>query len=121
MHRVGRLPVEFGLSAFHFVEKARNASDWQLQFLESPIVPSSQGPGLLRRHPSHTSYSTDAGMVGNRLGPEKVRFSGQFLHVAQARQIVPDLSLALVRRCLGAGAPDVDRRLTEALRQAGLE
>ena len=39
----------------------------------------------------------------------------------QARKVKPDLSLALARRCLGAMAPDVDRRLSEGLNQAGLE
>ena len=33
----------------------------------------------------------------------------------------PELSLALVRRSLGAMAPEVDRRFADALRQAGVE
>ena len=41
--------------------------------------------------------------------------------IRQARRVQPDLSIALVRRSLSAMAPDVDRRLTESLRRAGLE
>jgi serine/threonine-protein kinase len=40
--------------------------------------------------------------------------------VRQAQQFVPDLSAAIVRRCLGAMAPEVDRRITTALRESGL-
>lgn len=41
--------------------------------------------------------------------------------IRQARQVQPALSLALIRRSLGAMATDVDRRMVEALRQAGVE
>ena len=41
--------------------------------------------------------------------------------IRQARQVQPALSLALVRRGLGAMAADVDRRMAAALQQAGLE
>ncbi len=41
--------------------------------------------------------------------------------IRNARQVHPGLSLALARQALGAMAPDVERRFTEALRQAGLE
>jgi len=41
--------------------------------------------------------------------------------IRDARQVHPGLSLALARQALGAMAPDVERRFTEALRQAGLE
>ena len=41
--------------------------------------------------------------------------------IRQARQVQPELSLALVRRGLGAMAADVDRRMAAAWGQAGLE
>ncbi len=41
--------------------------------------------------------------------------------IRQARQVQPALSLALVRRGLGAMATDVDRRMAAALREAGVE
>jgi hypothetical protein len=41
--------------------------------------------------------------------------------IRQARQVQPELSLALIRRGLGAMAPDVDLRMAAALGQAGLE
>jgi tetratricopeptide (TPR) repeat protein len=41
--------------------------------------------------------------------------------IRQARQVQPALSLALVRRSLGAMAADVDRRMAAALREAGVE
>jgi TolB-like protein/Tfp pilus assembly protein PilF len=41
--------------------------------------------------------------------------------VREGRAVQPNLSLALALRCLGEMAPDVDRRFTDALRQAGLE
>jgi TolB-like protein/predicted Ser/Thr protein kinase len=41
--------------------------------------------------------------------------------IRQARQVQPTLSLALVRRSLGAMATDVDRRMAAALREAGVE
>ena len=41
--------------------------------------------------------------------------------IQEARQLVPEVSLAMVRRVLGAMAPDVDRRMMGALQQAGLE
>jgi eukaryotic-like serine/threonine-protein kinase len=41
--------------------------------------------------------------------------------IRQARLVQPELSLALVRRGLGAMATDVDRRMAAAWRQAGLE
>ena len=40
--------------------------------------------------------------------------------IQEARRLVPDLSLAMVRRVLGAMGPDVDRRMMGALQQAGL-
>lgn len=39
----------------------------------------------------------------------------------QARGLQPDLSFALVHRGVGGMAPDVDRRMSAALRKAGLE
>jgi TolB-like protein/class 3 adenylate cyclase/Tfp pilus assembly protein PilF len=39
----------------------------------------------------------------------------------QARGVQPDLSFVLVHRALGGMAPDVDRRMSAALRTAGLE
>jgi tetratricopeptide (TPR) repeat protein len=41
--------------------------------------------------------------------------------IRDARRLVPEVSLAMVRRVLGAMAPDVDRRMMGALQQAGLE
>ena len=41
--------------------------------------------------------------------------------IEDARRLVPGLSLAMVRRVLGAMGPDVDRRMMGALQQAGLE
>jgi serine/threonine protein kinase/tetratricopeptide (TPR) repeat protein len=41
--------------------------------------------------------------------------------VRQARQVQPELSLQLFRTGLGAIAPDVERRMTAALAQAGME
>ena len=41
--------------------------------------------------------------------------------IREARRLVPEVSLAMVRRVFGAMAPDVDRRMMGALRQAGLE
>ena len=41
--------------------------------------------------------------------------------IREAHRLVPELSLAMVRRVLGAMAPDVDRRMMGALQRAGLE
>jgi TolB-like protein len=41
--------------------------------------------------------------------------------IREARQLLPELSLAMVRRVLGAMGPDVDRRMMGALQEAGLE
>jgi len=41
--------------------------------------------------------------------------------VQQARRIQPDVSLALALQGTGALAPDVERRFSASLRQAGLE
>lgn len=41
--------------------------------------------------------------------------------IRQARQVQPALSMALIRRSLGAMATDVDRRMAAALREAGVE
>jgi hypothetical protein len=41
--------------------------------------------------------------------------------IRQARGVQPDLSFALAHRGFGAMAPDVDQRISAALRQAGLE
>ena len=41
--------------------------------------------------------------------------------IRQARVVQPDRSFALAHRGLGAMAPDVDRRISAALRKAGLE
>jgi TolB-like protein len=41
--------------------------------------------------------------------------------IHEARQLVPEVSLEMVRRVLGAMGPDVDRRMMGALREAGLE
>jgi serine/threonine protein kinase len=41
--------------------------------------------------------------------------------IREAHGLVPELSLAMVRRVLGAMAPDVDRRMMGALQRAGLE
>jgi hypothetical protein len=44
----------------------------------------------------------------------------RFVTMERARRLVPEVSLAMVRRVLGAMAPDVDRRMMGALQQAGL-
>ena len=54
----------------------------------------------------------------NAVGLGQLDAAGEF--VRQARQVRPELSLALVRRSLGAMAPDVDRRMAEALLRAGV-
>jgi hypothetical protein len=41
--------------------------------------------------------------------------------IRQARAIQSELSIAHVRMALGALAPEVDRRMTDALRQAGVQ
>ena len=41
--------------------------------------------------------------------------------VRQAREVQPDLSFESAHRALGGMAPDVDRRMSAALRKAGLE
>ncbi|NNF05556.1 MAG: hypothetical protein HKN21_02230 [Candidatus Eisenbacteria bacterium] len=41
--------------------------------------------------------------------------------IDEARRLVPDVSLEMVRRVLGAMGPDVDRNMMGALSQAGLE
>jgi len=41
--------------------------------------------------------------------------------IREARQVKPQLSFELARKCLGAMAPDVERRFTDALHQAGLQ
>lgn len=41
--------------------------------------------------------------------------------IRQARQVQPALSMALIRRSLGAMATDVDRRMAAALGEAGVE
>jgi hypothetical protein len=40
--------------------------------------------------------------------------------VQESRRLVPDLSIAMLRRVLGAMAPDVDRRMMGALERAGM-
>jgi adenylate cyclase len=41
--------------------------------------------------------------------------------IREARQVKPHLSFELARKCLGAMAPDVERRFANALHQAGLQ
>ena len=41
--------------------------------------------------------------------------------IREARELVPEVSLEMVRRVLGAMGPDVDRRMMGALQQAGLQ
>jgi hypothetical protein len=41
--------------------------------------------------------------------------------LAGARSLCPDLSFDVARQALGGMAPDVDRRMSAALRKAGLE
>lgn len=41
--------------------------------------------------------------------------------LSDARRLVPDLSVGMLRRVLGAMSPDVDRRMMGALERAGLE
>lgn len=41
--------------------------------------------------------------------------------VREARRVLPEVTLDMVRRILGAMAPDVDRHMMGALQRAGLE
>ena len=41
--------------------------------------------------------------------------------IRKAHELIPDLSLDMVRRVLGAMGPEVDRRMMGALKEAGLE
>ncbi|MGH9601592.1 MAG: hypothetical protein ACRD24_04295, partial [Terriglobales bacterium] len=55
----------------------------------------------------------------NAVGLGQIEAARDFIR--QARQVQPALSLALVRRGLGAMATDVDRRMAAAWQEAGLE
>lgn len=41
--------------------------------------------------------------------------------IAEARRVKPGVSVELSRKCVGVISDDVDRRFSEALRQAALE
>jgi hypothetical protein len=54
----------------------------------------------------------------NAVGLGRNDAARDFVHAA--RGVKPELSFALARTCLGTMDPDVERRFTDALRQAGL-
>jgi tetratricopeptide (TPR) repeat protein len=75
------------------------------------------GRRLMALRPTYTLGSIYAAMSAAELG----HIDEAHDLMRQARGVQPDLSFALAHTALGGMAPDVDRRVSAALRKAGLE
>jgi serine/threonine-protein kinase len=70
------------------------------------------------------AYAHGRGVIHRDIKPENIMLSAGHALVAvirQGRSVQPELSVALIRRSLGAIGADVDRRMVSALQRAGLE
>jgi serine/threonine-protein kinase len=87
-------------------------------------LPLEEALQIAREVTDALAYAHGRGVIHRDIKPESIMLSAGHALVAvirQGRSVQPELSVALIRRSLGAIGADVDRRMVSALQRAGLE